>query len=78
MTVSSDLVVSTTFALDWAWATAWARATRTVFSARWIRSFPSRERIKYFASLEWSFEDEQDANNFFIIPIFFCWDYPLV
>jgi hypothetical protein len=60
-------------------AIAWARETRTVFSARWMRSFPSRERIRYFASLEWSWdgslEAEQDARSFFMIPIFFCWDY---
>ena len=58
---------------------AWARATRTVFSAREIRSFPSRLRIRYFASLEWScvgsFDDAHDARSFFIIPIFFCWLY---
>ena len=60
-------------------AIAWARETRTVFSARWMRSFPSRERIRYFASLEWSWvgslEAEQDARSFFMMPIFFCWDY---
>lgn len=59
---------------DWEWTIACANATRTVFSARWIRSFPSRERIRYFASLE-SLDGEQDAKSFFIIPIFFCWDW---
>lgn len=52
-------------------ATAWAKATTTVFSAREIRSLPSSERIKYFASLEFFCEE---ASNFLIIPIFFCWD----
>jgi hypothetical protein len=52
-------------------AMAWAKATKTVFSAREIRSLPSNERIKYLASLEFFCEE---ASNFFMIPIFFCWD----